>query len=39
MTGIELAENIRKYDPHGFIVFVTADEYSLPLAVQKSNCP
>ena len=34
MTGIELAENIRKYDPRGFIVFVTADEYSLPLTMK-----
>jgi len=34
MTGIELAENIRKFDPRGFIVFVTADEYSLPLTMK-----
>jgi two-component system response regulator AgrA len=34
MTGIELAENIRKYDPRGFIVFITADEYSLPLTMK-----
>jgi len=34
MTGIELAEKIRKYDPRGFIVFVTADEYSLPLTLK-----
>ncbi|MCL2663439.1 MAG: LytTR family DNA-binding domain-containing protein [Oscillospiraceae bacterium] len=34
MTGIELAEKIRAYDPRGFIVFVTADEYSLPLTMK-----
>jgi two-component system response regulator AgrA len=28
MNGIALAEEIRKYDPRGFIVFVTADAHS-----------
>jgi len=31
MNGVKLAENIRKYDPRGFIVFVTAHEEALPL--------
>jgi len=34
MTGIELAEKIRVYDPRGFIVFVTADEFSLSLTMK-----
>jgi len=31
MDGIRLAESIRKYDPRGFIVFITADAESLTL--------
>jgi len=31
MTGIQLAETIRTYDPRGFIVFITADANSLVL--------
>jgi len=31
MDGIQLAEAIRKYDPRGFIVFITADAKSLTL--------
>jgi len=31
LNGIMLAENIRKYDPRGFIVFITMHEEMLPL--------
>lgn len=36
MDGIDLAKEIRKYDPRGFIVFITIDPDLLPVSVEKN---
>jgi len=39
MTGIELAEKIREYDPVGFIVFITALPEAVPLVFKYKVTP